>query len=100
MTDQRAGDEDFAWSPFADMVVRDVDRRIHFYERGAQEHAVRETLVYLRSLPVEQRMEAMGMRPVDPFSRDERQHGSGCMYPRGAPCDCTASSGPMWKEAR
>jgi hypothetical protein len=42
----------------------------------------------------------LGMVRVDPLSRDYSQHGSGCMYPRGAPCDCTAKDGPFWKAPR
>lgn len=60
-SDGSVEDDDFGWSDFADAAVAEIDRRIHFYEHGAQDHAVRETLRYLRSLPVEQRMEAMGM---------------------------------------
>ena len=59
---------------------------------------VTKAITALRSLPVEQRMEAMGMRRAGPFGADG--HGIGCAYRRGHECDCTARTAVYWTEAR
>src|SRR5688572_6371000 len=61
------------------------------------EHAAVDLVLdTLRSLPIEQRMEAMGMVEARPFKAGG--HGRNCASKYGHQCDCAARDRRYWRE--